>query len=278
MLDRGPEGQSPVACCLAVTFHAIVQDNLNARLPSLNVDLRYTLPLSQFRNLTSVISPASCLTVAEFAQQSTGKWQILTFDDGDATAYETAFPTLLAAGLKGTFFITSRNVGQSGYVNYFRLREMADAGMEIASHGLTHRYLVSLSRREAAAEIRDSKAEIEDALGRAVTSFAPVGGHFSRWMLNAAAESGYRVFSTMIPGWTSLRTGLLIMRRNHLQFHHGARYVARVLAGDSRTLLANRLRYELLRFPKITLGMRNYDRLKTLLLRHASNAAGRQDL
>ena len=60
--------------------------------------------------------------------------------------------------------------------------------MEIGSHGLTHEYLTTMAPREAIREIRESKASIEQTLGLEVTSFAPVGGHFRRWMVEEAVE------------------------------------------------------------------------------------------
>lgn len=52
------------------------------------------------------------------------------------------------------------------------VRSLADAGIEIGSHGVTHALLSRLTPERAEAEIRDSKARLEDATGRPVHGFA----------------------------------------------------------------------------------------------------------
>jgi len=189
----------------------------------------------------------------------------LTFDDGLISDFEIAYPILIAKGHKATFFITAENVGHPGYTNVEHLKEMAKAGMEIGSHGLTHRYLVTMPRTEAVREIRESKERLEQEIGVTISSFAPVGGHFRKWMLDLASEAGYKAFATMIPGRTWGGKNLVLLWRNHIQAHHDATYISRLLNGDRRTLILNRLQYYLLSVPKTILGMRNYDRSKGFL-------------
>jgi len=207
-----------------------------------------------------------CCTASELAAESEGNWLVFTCDDGLATDFEIVFPALVRRGLRGTFFVTAGNVGKRGYVSVAQLREMAAAGMEVGSHGLSHRYLLTMPWHEAIREIRESKANLQEQIGVEVTSFAPVGGHFRKWTFHAAAGAGYRVFATMIPGRTRGGEGVLLLRRNHVQAHHDAAYVSNLLRGRPRVELANRLRYCVLQLPKIMLGMRNYDRLRGCIL------------
>ena len=168
-------------------------------------------------------------------------------------------------GIKATFFINPVNIGLPGYSTGSHLREMVKEGMEVGSHGLTHGYLVSMKKPDAIREIKESKDKLEQRVGTSIVSFAPVGGHYRRWMENFAFESGYRVFATMIPGRTNGGGNITLLRRNHIQSHHNIDYLLRLIGGHQRILVLNRLRYNLLQIPKSILGLNNYDLLKKLL-------------
>ena len=78
------------------------------------------------------------------------------------------------------------------------LRQLADDGMAVGSHTVTHPYLPPLTLGEARAEISDSKKMLEDLLGRSVTSFSyPMGG-WNRSLRDTVAEAGYRTAVTVL--------------------------------------------------------------------------------
>lgn len=212
-----------------------------------------------------MISPEKSCTVSEYVEKQEGDWLIPTFDDGSISDFKVGFPGLMDRGIKATFFITVENIGLSGYTTITHLREMAETGMEIGSHGLTHQYLITMIRNEAIREIRESKDRLEQAIGMRVVSFAPVGGHYRKWMEHFAYETGYRAFATMIPGRTNGGEDRVLLRRNHIQSHHDSEYLSRLIKGHYRTMALNRLRYRLLQIPKIILGLKNYDLLKKYL-------------
>jgi peptidoglycan/xylan/chitin deacetylase (PgdA/CDA1 family) len=253
--------RSGLAKAVVLTFHGIHRDGqtLASQDPA---TARYFVAEDTFARALAELPSDRCCTVAEFARYAGGDWRIATFDDGLISDYEFAFPMLLQGGLRGTFFVTVDNIGRAGYTSVAQLREMIAGGMEIGSHGLTHRYLVTMSTSEATREIRESKARLEETLGVEVHSFAAVGGHFKRWMLEIAAEAGYRAFATMIPGRTTAQDGLLLLRRNHIQGRHGNEYISRVIRGCAATLFQNQIRYHCLAIPKKAIGLRSYDRLK----------------
>ncbi len=224
--------------------------------------------LKLLKPIGTIISSESCCTISEYSNASESDIVILTFDDGLVSDYKIAFPILKANGLRATFFITTENVGKAGYIDYDQLREMNEAGMEIASHGLTHRYLVTMSRNEALREICKSKEKLEQEIGAEVISFAPVGGHFQNWMTETAFKSRYKAFATMIPGRTYRGKEFLMLRRNHIQAKHDLNYISNLLNGNNRTLLMNWLQYYLLRITKILLGMNRYDRVKEIIINY----------
>jgi len=271
--ERTPLPGNGRASCLVVTFHSVRPDARDSEPIADRAAARYTIRLSQLEEALGAVDREVCCTASEFVSKPDGHWLILTFDDGLISDYELVLPSLVRRGLHGTFFVTADNIGRDGYVNGAHLREMVKAGMEIGSHGLTHRYLITMPRHEAIRELCESKVRIEQALGVNVTAFAPAGGHFSKWMLRVASEAGYTVFATMVPGRTESRTGFVLLRRNHIQSHHDSRYISRVLQADGKTLVFNQFRYSLLRLPKAVLRLRNYDRLKDCLLKTARGSS-----
>ena len=247
---------------LALVFHKI---DRGATPVDAFID-RYTVNMDLFERTIDRVSLERSCTISEYIEKQDGNWLILTFDDGFLSDFEIVYPILKDKGVKATFFINEKNIGLPGYLELSHLKEMAKAGMEIACHGLTHHYLINMERDEAIREIKESKDRLEKQVGTEVKSFAPVGGHYRKWMKSIAQEAGYRAFATMIPGKTNGGENMVLLHRNHIQSHHDAGYVSRLIDGDYRTLVMNRLRYNLLQIPKAILGMNNYDLFKKYVL------------
>ncbi|HEX7055753.1 MAG TPA: polysaccharide deacetylase family protein [Bacilli bacterium] len=104
---------------------------------------------------------------------------------------------------KATFFI----VGEVAKRYPALVRDIVQAGHEIGSHTLTHRMLSTLTRESFRADVRASKAVLEDIAGVAVKQFrAP------SWSLNAKIydwlcvleEEGYSIDSSLQPFYTPL--------------------------------------------------------------------------
>lgn len=84
-----------------------------------------------------------------------------------------------------------------------QLREMRDGGMELGSHGVSHRMLAKLSDDDLARELQDSKAALERELGRSAQVLAyPVGGPdaFDERVVGTARAAGYRMACSYISG------------------------------------------------------------------------------
>ena len=80
------------------------------------------------------------------------------------------------------------------------LREIAERGVEIGSHTATHAHLTQLTDDELDRELRESKARIEDVLGRPVRLLAyPYGEHDGR-VQRAASRAGYAASFAQWPG------------------------------------------------------------------------------
>jgi len=139
----------------------------------------------------------------------------LTFDDGNASDFERALPCLAERGLRAEFFVCAGRLGSPGYLDGRRLRELAEAGMHIGSHGWSHRSWRTCSEAELRVELVRSREVLADAVGRPVTSAACPFGGYDRRVLRALRAAGYERVYTSDAGparrgdWLQPRTTVL---------------------------------------------------------------------
>jgi peptidoglycan/xylan/chitin deacetylase (PgdA/CDA1 family) len=139
---------------------------------------------------------------------------------------------------------------------------MINGGMEIGSHGMTHQFLTLMPYQAACNEICGSKAELEIELKHPVSSFAAVGGHYEKWMVQAAQRAGYSSFATMIPGKSIARDEFVVLNRNHIKIHHSLDYFKKTIGADTGIMFKNKMRYHFLNLIKRTVGYNRYDQIK----------------
>ena len=74
----------------------------------------------------------------------------ITFDDAYASVYSTAYPMLKSRNWAFTIFVATQYVSDSNplYLSWAQLREMADNGVTIANHTLSHNHLIRKSPAE----------------------------------------------------------------------------------------------------------------------------------
>lgn len=139
-------------------------------------------------------------------RQTQGVWPdrsvALTFDDGFANVHEQALPVLAKHGFGATVFIVSGRVGQLNdwakppaglgvqkMLSWDEVVELAQSGIEIGSHTQTHPDLTHCDANSARRELVESRKQIEDRLGKKVSSFAyPFGAVNGQVCTLAASE------------------------------------------------------------------------------------------
>lgn len=117
---------------------------------------------------------------------------VLTFDDGLASDYEFGFALLAEFGMRGTFFVNTSTVGQSGYLTWSQLAEMQSAGMSIQSHSHRHVDLTVLPELALRDELSQSRRCLQDRLGSPVEFLAAPHGLLNRRVVRSALAAGYR--------------------------------------------------------------------------------------
>jgi peptidoglycan/xylan/chitin deacetylase (PgdA/CDA1 family) len=147
---------------------------------------------------------------------SEGRVVHVTFDD----AYKSvanALPVLERLGLPATVFActyyadTGRpfdvpelaneavaHPEELATMDWDELRGLAERGVEVGSHTVTHPHLPTLSDAEIDRELRDSRAQIEDELDRPCRFLAyPVGEHDAR-VRAGAHRAGYEAAHSLV--------------------------------------------------------------------------------
>jgi peptidoglycan/xylan/chitin deacetylase (PgdA/CDA1 family) len=111
---------------------------------------------------------------------------ILTFDDGYIDHYEHVFPILREFGFTGTFFIITATAdnGNSGYLNWQQIQEMAAAGMDMESHTKNHIDLRDRDHDRLVYEILGSFESLRAHTGHLTRMFAYPGGRYDELTLD----------------------------------------------------------------------------------------------
>ena len=120
----------------------------------------------------------------------------VTFDDGDRSVLEHAFPVMSELGVPATVFVPTGFVGAPGLLGWDELRLLATAGWEIGSHTVTHARLTVLNDGALDQELRVSRELIEAQLGVPCRSIAYPYGESDERVRAAAGRTGYTAACT----------------------------------------------------------------------------------
>jgi peptidoglycan/xylan/chitin deacetylase (PgdA/CDA1 family) len=184
---------------------------------------------------------------------------LLTFDDGDAGWYYSALPLLEKAGLRALFFVTPALIGTPGYCSWEQLHALVEAGHQVGSHGMTHRFLPDLDEQDCLQELSASKQEIEKRLGISVESVSFPGGRYGARELAFARRAGYRQCYSSVPG--RLQEKAFCQPRVAVRAQTSEAWLVQLLQGHWRVWLALRGSYLVKATLKKLLGNRGYHAL-----------------
>ena len=121
----------------------------------------------------------------------------VSFDDGNASDSEIGLPALVERGLTAQFFLLAGRLGTPGSLAAEDVREMADRGMAIGTHGMSHHSWRRMDPATREAELIEARRRIEEAAGSTVTAAACPLGRYDRRLLSDLRGLGYsRVYTT----------------------------------------------------------------------------------
>jgi len=120
----------------------------------------------------------------------------VTFDDGDPSVLEHAYPVMSELGVPGTVFVATGTVGAPGVLGWDELRLLANVGWEVGSHTVTHACLTEVDDGALDEELRVSRELIEAQLGVPCLSIAYPYGEWDERVRAAAGRTGYTAACT----------------------------------------------------------------------------------
>jgi hypothetical protein len=121
--------------------------------------------------------------------------RIVTTSWDDGGAHDLRLAQMLGElGIAGTFYVAPQNREREPLAPASVRR--LDEHFEVGGHSLTHADLPKLAGDELRRELEVCKAELEDAIGNAVTAFSYPFGHYDRRVRAAVAGAGFRVART----------------------------------------------------------------------------------
>jgi len=134
---------------------------------------------------------------------------LLTFDDAYAAVDQIVTPILRRHGFSAVMFAPYEHLGTSnswdaGYknlaslliANHAQIRSMRSGPWEIASHGLRHVDLTSLTMEQCRKELAESRERLSALVGEQVRDLAYPYGHQNEEVRRAAQSAGYRMAFT----------------------------------------------------------------------------------
>jgi peptidoglycan/xylan/chitin deacetylase (PgdA/CDA1 family) len=155
--------------------------------------------------------------------EKSGKVFGITFDDGYANNLEHALPVLQQTGFEATCYFVSHMLGQTNswdadkgvsskpLMNEAQLRQWADAGQEVGSHGALHLNYAQSSDDEVKADLLRSRERLQDLSGQTVSHFCYPFGAFAPQHMAMVQAAGYDTATTTQRGRVRLDSTMQAM-------------------------------------------------------------------
>lgn len=239
-------------------YHDICEDRCDEK--TLDIEkIPYVLDQSVFERQMSYLHDNGCETVGikvfvcGFAGLRVNNPAIsLIFDDGLESNYKIAFPILKKYGLKATFFVTAGQIGRPGMMTWAQIKEMADYGMEIGSHSLTHAIPTTLDEEGLERELKESKRIIEENIGKNIDFFSSPTGFYNTKLPEIAKKCGYKAALISRPALNKVGESFILNKTS----------IKRGYDFSAFTSIVRRDKYT---FDKLLLRQDARDRLKNIL-------------
>ena len=166
---------------------------------------------------------------------------VITFDDGLANVYTTAYPILKKYKLPATVFlvpdwITSGETrdAKRRHMTWDQIREMSLNKISIGAHTISHRSLPTLTPAQVRSELLESKTRLEQQLCQPIRFFAYPFGAFrdiNSAIIQAVQESGYTCAVTSLSGTNRNSTNPYTLRRTEIEVVDGIWLFGKIMTG-----------------------------------------------
>lgn len=133
---------------------------------------------------------------------------VITFDDGFRDNLDVAAPILTELGLPFVVFVSTGLLSDSSghYLDDASLQELsAIEGVEIGSHGVSHRPFTHLSVSELSRELTASRETLEGVVQKSITMLSYPHGALSPGIIRHVEDHGYDLAASSCPGLNGAR-------------------------------------------------------------------------
>jgi peptidoglycan/xylan/chitin deacetylase (PgdA/CDA1 family) len=149
-------------------------------------------------------------TISEALQANSRKVVGLAFDDGACDFYEVAWPILREVGFYVTVFIVAGRIGQTSnwpelqgisLLKEQQVRELNQQGVEVASHGWSHRAYDEQPPEQILRDMQQSREKLSQIIGYPPQGLAYPYGRSSNEIVALAEQAGYEWACTARSGF-----------------------------------------------------------------------------
>ena len=120
----------------------------------------------------------------------------ISFDDGNRSDLDIAYPALTERNLGATFFALAGRLEDSASLNPVDLRELRAHGMGVGTHGWSHIPWTRLSPADVVREFSDARELLAEASGGEILDAALPLGRYDRRALSQLRDARYRTVFT----------------------------------------------------------------------------------
>ena len=118
---------------------------------------------------------------------------LLTIDDGYRSFYDNAWPVLKKSKIPFILFVSTREVGKIGYMNWDEIREIEKYDfVEIGNHSHTHDYLIDFAEKKIRDDLKTSIDIFKKELGKNSIFFSYPFGEYSTALKNIVIDFGFK--------------------------------------------------------------------------------------
>ncbi|MFH1118044.1 MAG: polysaccharide deacetylase family protein [Pseudomonadota bacterium] len=220
-----------------LTYHKIAdrpENSFTVKTAHFREHMRYLSDHCNVQSMEDILD-----LIARGGRPETGTVAV-TFDDGyRESAYETA-QTLQHLGIPATFFVVTGvldnevELPAGPYLTWPEVKQMADAGLTIGSHTVSHPSLGEINRHEVEKELAVSGKRIAEELGSFPSGVAyPYGTlrDFSSETARTARRVGYRYAVTAVHGLNQTGGDPFLLRRTTVGAGDGLRTFRLIVKG-----------------------------------------------
>jgi peptidoglycan/xylan/chitin deacetylase (PgdA/CDA1 family) len=140
------------------------------------------------------------------------RYVVVTFDDAFESVIHNAVPELVSRSIPATIFVVTGSLGRlpswgeyghsaatEKVMTASQLLSLPSDLISIGSHTKTHPVLTRLGAEEAWREIVESRAALEELMGKKVTLFSFPHGVFNETIVRLCQDAGYERVFTILP-------------------------------------------------------------------------------